>query len=226
MLSACGSPPGQPRQGTETLAPHDIVAFDTLYSANCAGCHGASGRGGVGLSLGDPVYLAIVDDTAMRTAIANGVRGTSMPAFAQRAAGTLTDQQIDVLVREIRSRWSRPGILDAVHPPSYAPTSVGDAARGQTAFATFCASCHGHNGRGTATGSAISSDPFLALVSDQGLRTMVIAGRPELGAPDWRGNVPGKPMSEQEVTDVVAWLASRRTHAPGQPYEVSPRESD
>ena len=33
---------------------------------------------------------------------------------------------------------------------------------------------------------------FLALVSDQGLRTIVIAGRPELGAPDWRGNVPGK----------------------------------
>ena len=69
--------------------------------------------------------------------------------------------------------------------------------------------------------SAITDDSFLALVSDQGLRTIVIAGRPELGAPDWRGNVPGKPMSDQEVTDVVAWLASRRVQNPGQPYSAS-----
>ena len=226
LLSGCASPPGQPRKGTETLAPNDVVAFDVLYANNCAGCHGANGRGGVAISLGDPVYLAIVNDTAMHAAIANGVRGTSMPAFAQRAGGTLTDQQIDVLAREIRSRWSRPGVLDATNPPSYAPTSAGDAARGQDAFATFCASCHGRNGRGTAKGSAITSDSFLALVSDQGLRTMVIAGRPELGAPDWRGNLQGRAMSDQEVTDVVAWLASRRMHAPGQPYQVSPQDSD
>jgi cytochrome c oxidase cbb3-type subunit 3 len=58
-------------------------------------------------------------------------------------------------------------------------------------------------------------------VSDQGLRTIVITGRPELGAPDWRGNAPGKPMSDQEVTDVVAWLASQRAQHPGQPYSVS-----
>jgi hypothetical protein len=31
-----------------------------------------------------------------------------------------------------------------------------------------------------------------------------------MGAPDWRGNVPGKPMSSQNVSDVVAWLAAQR----------------
>ena len=59
---------------------------------------------------------------------------------------------------------------------------------------------------------------FLALLNDQELRTMVIVGRPELGAPDWRGDIPGKPMSAQDVSDVVAWLASQRTKFPGQPY--------
>jgi len=49
----------------------------------------------------------------------------------------------------------------------------------------------------------------------------VITGKAELGAPDWRGNVPGKPMSDQEITDVVAWLASRRVQFPGQPYSAS-----
>jgi hypothetical protein len=62
---------------------------------------------------------------------------------------------------------------------------------------------------------------FLALLNDQELRMIVIVGRPELGAPDWRGNVPGKPMSPQDVSDVVAWLASQRAKFPGQPYSAS-----
>ena len=70
-------------------------------------------------------------------------------------------------------------------------------------------------------GSDITNDSFLALTSDQYLRTIVIAGRPDLGAPDWRGYVAGRPMSDQEVTDVVSWLASRRVRSPGQPYAAS-----
>ena len=126
-----------------------------------------------------------------------------MPAFAQSAGGMLTDKQIDVIAAEIRSRWSRQGILDGADPPSYAAKSAGDVRRGEAAYRTYCESCHGAGGQGGPKGSAITNDSFLALVSDQGLRTIVIAGRPELGAPDWRGNVPGKPMSDQEVTDVV-----------------------
>jgi cytochrome c oxidase cbb3-type subunit 3 len=49
----------------------------------------------------------------------------------------------------------------------------------------------------------------------------VIVGRPDLDAPDWRGNVAGKPMSSQDVSDVVAWLASQRPKFPGQPYPNS-----
>ena len=67
-------------------------------------------------------------------------------------------------------------------------------------------------------GSSIVDGSYLALVSDQGLRTAVIAGRPDLGAPDWRGNVRGKPMESQDISDVVAWLSSRRQAFPGQPY--------
>jgi cytochrome c oxidase cbb3-type subunit 3 len=39
---------------------------------------------------------------------------------------------------------------------------------------------------------------------------MVIAGRPDMGAPDWRGNAAGKAMSPEDVSDVVAWLAAQR----------------
>jgi mono/diheme cytochrome c family protein len=221
LASGCGAAHGQPAAGSEVLAPRQVLEFATLYAENCAGCHGTDGRGGAAIALANPVYLAIADDAAIRKVIANGVRGTAMPAFAESAGGMLTDAQIDVITKEIRSRWSQKGILDAANAPSYAPKSTGDARRGEAAYKTFCESCHGPGGGGGRKGSAITDGSFLALVSDQGLRTIVITGRPEFGAPDWREDVPGKPMSDQEITDVVAWLASRRVANPGQPYAAS-----
>jgi cytochrome c oxidase cbb3-type subunit III len=221
LFSACGSPPGRPSKDSEILAPGDVIDFRTLYAENCAACHGAEGRGGAAIALADPVYLAIVDEPSMRKVIANGVRGTSMPAFAQSAGGMLTAKQIDVITSGIRSHWSQPGILDGANPPPYAAKSPGDVQRGEVSYRNYCSSCHGAQGQGGPKGSAITNDSFLALVSDQGLRTIVIAGRPELGAPDWRGNAPRKPMSDQDVTDVVAWLVSHRVQSPGQPYSVA-----
>jgi mono/diheme cytochrome c family protein len=95
-------------------------------------------------------------------------------------------------------------------PPPYAVSASGDPARGGDAFATFCSHCHGADGRGGSAASSIVDPIYLSLLSNQSLRTTVIAGRPDLSAPDWRGNVPGRPMSDQEVSDVVAWLAARR----------------
>ena len=220
-LSACSSPPGQPRKSSEILAPTEVTDFRSLYAENCSGCHGSDGRGGAAIALADPVYLAIADDASVHKVVANGVKGTSMPAFAQGAGGMLTSKQVDLITTEMRSRWSRPGILNGVNPPAFAAKAPGDVQRGEVAYRTYCASCHGTQGQGGRKGSAITNDSFLALVSDQGLRTIVITGRPELGAPDWRGNVPGKPMSDQEITDVVAWMASHRVQTPGQPYTAS-----
>jgi cytochrome c oxidase cbb3-type subunit 3 len=230
FVAGCGAPHGQPRRGSEVLAPNEVLEFGPLFAENCAACHGAEGRGGAAIALANPVYLAIADDASIRKVIAQGAPGTAMPAFAQSAGGMLTDAQIDVFTKEIRSRWSQKRILDAASVPPYTPKLTGDAQRGEAAYKAFCESCHGPDGRGGQKASAISNDSFLALVSDQILRTIVIAGRPELGAPDWRGNLPGRPMSDQEITDVVAWLASRRVPNPGQPYSAfnntQPQESE
>lgn len=223
VLAGCAASPGRPRPGSEIPAPNDVVEFSVLYAQNCAGCHGAQGKGGAAIALADPVYLAIVDPAEMRRVIATGAPGTAMPAFAQSSGGMLTDKQVDVIASEIRARWSKPGILSGVNAPSYFNLlkSPGNASQGEVVFKTYCESCHGPGGRGGPKASAITDDSFLALVSDQGLRTVVIVGRPELGAPDWRGNVPGKPMSEQEITDVVRWLVAQRKPNPGQPYSAS-----
>ena len=217
-LVGCGHAPGRPGPGPEVVRPGEVQDFNTLYYQNCAGCHGAHGKGGPAVSLRNPVYLAVVDDVTLRRVTANGISRTLMPAFARSAGGTLTDQQVEILVHEMRARWGKPGELAGENPPPYVATSPGDTARGGDVYKTFCASCHGPEGRGQGKLGSIVDGSYLALVSDQGLRTAVLVGFPDQGAPDWRNNVRGRPMSEQEVSDVVAWLRAQRPQFPGQPY--------
>jgi mono/diheme cytochrome c family protein len=150
LLSACSTPNGQPQKGSEPVAPNQVVDFGTLYAQNCAACHGAEGRGGASIALANPVYLAIVDKNAMHRVVASGVRGTSMPAFAQSAGGSLRDEQINVITSGMLSHWGHKGSLDGTNPPSYAAKTEGNVDHGELAFGTYCASCHGTEGKGTA----------------------------------------------------------------------------
>jgi cytochrome c oxidase cbb3-type subunit 3 len=205
----CGPLPGRPKPGPEVPRPDSIVDFATLYQQNCSACHGAQGINGPSYPLANATYQALVDEQVLHQVVANGERGTLMPAFAISAGGSLTAEQVDALVKGMRAAWSKPGILDGANPPPYRAAKPGDAAHGAQVYTTYCAACHGVSGGKSKAGS-VTEPAFLALVSDQVLRTVVIAGRPDIGQPDWRNDVAGHPMSDQEVTDVVAWLSSQR----------------
>jgi cytochrome c oxidase cbb3-type subunit 3 len=220
-LYGCSNAPGRPVPGVMPAIPGEISDFKTLYAQNCAGCHGAEGKGGAAIALANPAYLAVADDAVLQNATAKGISGTSMPAFAQSAGGMLTATQVDVIVKGIRERWSKPDLFHGADPPPYKSDAPGDAARGAEVYATYCSSCHGADGRGGQKAGSIVAGSFLALVNDQELRTIVITGRPELGAPDWRSDVPGRPMTAQEISDVVSWLASQRPRFPGQPFPTT-----
>jgi mono/diheme cytochrome c family protein len=202
----------------QVVPPRKIMDFSFLYARNCSGCHGPNGKGGAAIGLGDPVYLAIADDATIRRVTADGVTGTPMPAFARHSGGMLTDEQIDVIVSGIRTRWAKADALRGANAPAYAAQGSGDPRRGANVYSTYCSSCHGATGRGGKRASSIVDGSYLALVSDQSLRTAVIVGRSKWGAPDWRSDVPGKPMSPEDVSDVVAWIVAQRTQFPGQPY--------
>lgn len=210
LLSGCDSLPGRPLKAELPLRPTDVTDFATLYSENCAGCHGDNGRFGAAVAMNNPVYLAIIDPVRMRLVIAEGVRGTSMPPFAQSAGGPLTDSQIDVLVAGIRKNWAGAGDAGAGAPP-YSSSTAGDSNNGAQVYAANCQSCHGPDGKGGPLAGSVVDPSYLWLVSDQYLRTIVIAGRPELGHPDWKHPVSGQPLTPAQVSDLVAWIASKRS---------------
>jgi mono/diheme cytochrome c family protein len=209
LLAGCDSLPGRPTQADLPIRPSDVSAFAILYGENCAGCHGADGKSGAAVAMNNPIYLAIVDDASMRRVVAGGVPGTTMPPFAQSAGGSLADRQIDILIAGIRKSWA--GAADAAAgAPPYSAGAAGDSIRGAQVYASDCQSCHGPEGKGGPTAGSVVDASYLSLVSNQYLRTIVIAGRPDLGHPDWKHYVAGQQLTPEQVSDVVAWLASKR----------------
>jgi len=212
--AGCDALPGKPKPSDQQPLPSQVMAFGALYGTNCAGCHGTDGQLGASRPLNDPVYLALVPRDRVRRVIADGVPGTLQPAFGASAGGTLTEAQVDALVKGIFDRWGKSAKSDVAGMPPYA-SAAGDPTRGQAVYATACAACHGPEGKGGSKGGSVADPSYLALVSDQYLRTTVIAGRSDLGMPDWRGYTPGQPLTERQVSDVVAWLAAQRRPVPG-----------
>jgi cytochrome c oxidase cbb3-type subunit III len=207
-LAGCDAAPGASK-ADEYTRPDQVTDFHTLYAANCQACHGANGQGGPAMDLGNPEYQALIDDATLKKWISNGMPGTEMPAFAQSAGGMLTDQQVDAIVAGMRSEWRKPDSFGGGAAPPYAQPDGGNAEHGQQVYQARCASCHQTPAR-----QQVTSPVYLALVSDQVLRTIIIAGRPDIGQPDWRHDSAnassGTPLSPQDVTDLVTYLHSLR----------------
>lgn len=216
-LAGCGLP-GKPKPGPEVPRPENVLSFEKLYGDNCAGCHGEDGKNGAAANLSNPAYQALIDDASLRDVIAKGEKGTLMPGFGLESGGTLTDSQIDALVAGMRARWRTGDPFGGQTPPPYKATRAGDAAKGKAVYAEACAHCHGPVAQQAGKAGPILDGSFLALINEQTVRTTIIAGRPDIGEPDWRGHIPGRPMTDDEVTDVSAWLMTQRSPTPGQPY--------
>ena len=215
VVAGCNLP-GRPEAEPEVLRPESVMSFDALNGENCAGCHGINGRNGVALSLANPEFQALVGDATLRDVIANGEEGTLMPAFKKE--GALTDAQIDMLIKEIRRRWQKPNAFGGATPPPFKATHPGDAGKGLQVYAAACASCHGESAQKPGEHGSILDGAFLALINEQTVRTTIIAGRPDIGQPDWRNHIKGRWLSDDEITDVTAWLMAQRSANPVQPY--------
>ena len=72
------------------------VDGQTLYTRNCAACHGGDLGGGVGPAIGVGSASATQSDDELRSVIVNGAEG--MPASG------LDSEQIDALISYLRQR--------------------------------------------------------------------------------------------------------------------------
>ncbi|MBI3407472.1 MAG: c-type cytochrome [Planctomycetes bacterium] len=250
LIAGCNADlPGKPNPKERPIPAEKVLAFDVLYSRNCAGCHGKDGKQGPAPPLNDPLFRAIVPADELEKVVSQGRPGTPMAAFAHRNGGSLTAVQVQVLVNEIKGVRYRivderaegkanvdlvaddEGIMPkwgAVAPaapsiPSYGLAKTnGNDAHGAEIFAQACASCHGNNGKGVVKDgkrlNKINDPAFLALISDQAIRRIIITGRLDLKMPDYsqsQGRVDDfQPLTSTDITDLVALLASWRRASP------------
>lgn len=214
LAAGCADPlPGKPLRSEREIPLSEQKGFGELYRINCTGCHGDGGKFGPAPSLNDPLFLSIFSDKQLLEIIHNGRPGTLMPAFSRKEGGLLSDAQIKVLAAGIRSKWATGKDVPA-NPPPYLASSPGDPTAGQTKFETYCADCHGKDGRGGTSG-AVNNPAFLELISDQALRRIIITGRSDLGMPNYVGlgekSSQKQPPTSQDISDIVALMGTWRT---------------
>jgi mono/diheme cytochrome c family protein len=209
-LSSCDQLPGKPKESDRWKPPEAEKNFQVLFEENCRACHAGETNIGASISMRDPFYLAIIPPDVLRKITAEGIPGTTMPGFLKANGGELTDEQVDIIVNGILN-WGKSAQITKTNLPPYS-AALGDANRGSEVYNRFCASCHGQVGQNGKAGSILQPD-YLQLVSDQYLRSVTIAGRPELGMPNYQNLVPNQPMSDQDIADIVGWLASHRNAA-------------
>jgi mono/diheme cytochrome c family protein len=229
LLSGCTDKlPGKPALADAYVMPQDNKDFSGptgLYAQRCAGCHGADGTLGPGPPLNDSLFASLISEDDLRNVIASGRHGSLMPAWASSAGGPLTDEQVAVLVKGIKQqKWESAAdsktqkVYPSAPPLTAASGTKGTAKAGEKVYAVACAACHGDQGEGVhEVAGAINDKAFLTLCTDEEMRRYIITGRPDLGMPNFaedesRGS-DFKPLTSQQVSDLVALLAQWREKA-------------
>ena len=224
LLTGCDKIPGKPKPEEAYKRPSEITDFAQLYHQNCAACHSLNFETpAASISLNDPVYIAYAGREKMVQITSEGVPGTAMSAFSRDHGGQLTKEQIRIVVNGIMDRSPKLN-TPATSLPPYKNTP-GNVVAGQKVYRAYCASCHGDDGAGDPKGGSVIDPAYLRLVSDQYLRSVVVAGRAGLGMPNWSQHDSGKIMSDQDIADVVAWLVSHRPKPNAQIDNESQTES-
>ncbi len=204
---------GEPNPAAKWKPSEDITDFTALYSQNCIACHGAGKTVAASIAMDNQTYLNLVPADILKNIITNGVKGTRMPGFGEAEGGGLTGRQIEILVNGILA-WKKPLDTSAGALPAYAGP-LGNAANGQALFSQSFE-------KDRPPAETYLNPAFLGLVSNQYLRTLVIVGIPELGYPDYHGFIPGRSLTDQEVSDVTAWLVTNRKNEFGEPLAAQP----
>jgi cytochrome c oxidase cbb3-type subunit I/II len=180
----------------------------TVFTANCASCHGSAGRGDGRASaslLPKPADLtaARFSDERLSSVLWNGIAGSAMPPWRQ-----LPTEDLRALLAYIHS----------LHVASAQPSTQEAAILevGKALFAAACASCHGSTGAGNGpAAAALAPTPtnfHLKQPTEERAREVLQDGVPGTAMPPWKSQ-----LSEDERHALVEYVRSLY----GTPQEVA-----
>jgi cytochrome c oxidase cbb3-type subunit III len=127
-----------------TGASHAQQPGAAIFAANCAGCHGADGRGGEHApNIATAPEVQHLLDRELAGIIRYGIAGAGMPAFS-----TLKSQEVSEVVSYLRVLQGRGDIVNL----------PGDPKQGEAIFfgSAQCSGCHMIKGKGGFIGSDLS----------------------------------------------------------------------
>jgi mono/diheme cytochrome c family protein len=131
----------------------------SLFSQNCAPCHGEFGEGGPNPNrpsdtippISTAEYLITRDDFTFYSIISYGQPNMGMSPFGTANGGPLEDDQINAIVAYIRAWQDNPPVdLPAEIKPEVLSLSAAEI------YADICTQCHGPNGEGS-SGAALNT---------------------------------------------------------------------
>lgn len=189
-----------PVLGKPAVSRNDLHARGrTLYTQNCAGCHGANGDGRGPAAVGltpkpSALRLHRYSGEGMAQALWNGVAGSAMPAWRDFPAVDLAS--LTVYVQALH---------EDANAPSRPPAPV--LARGATVYANHCLACHGVEGDGKGAAARVylpRPANFTTAQPDTARIVQVLNnGVPGTGMPAWPDL---SPADRQAVTAFVRTL--------------------
>lgn len=162
-----------------------------IFAANCSGCHGVAGQGGVAvptLPFPPPPLAAAGFASLVAPMVKQG--GIQMPSFARQ----LTDAQIQLVAQYVSQEIADPAARTA------------NASDGGQIFRLYCAGCHSTTGRGGAMARGRNAPDIAQYPAAEALAAMILG----------RGNMPvfaGHALDVRQQTSVGLYV-DVLVHAP------------
>jgi len=176
--------PGRPNPAARPIPAEEIMDFADLYSRNCAGCHGADGKGLKRSHMNELPDFTDADwqssrgDADLQVSILEG-KGTHMPSFADSVSETQA-QQLVAYIRQLGGRRAARKEAPSDEAPQTVALYLSDLARTHkvsTLYRRLSGISQAHQAAGFSTPT---TDAQVRLVF-QGIRPMV-GSAPEQGS--------------------------------------------
>jgi cytochrome c oxidase cbb3-type subunit 3 len=185
----------------------------SLFTQNCASCHGEFGEGGPNPTRqGDIIapistaeFLKTRDDFTLRSIISQGQPNFGMSPFGTAFGGPLETNEIDAIVAYLRAWQAKPPVE---LPPEIAVEALSLSA--EKIYADVCAQCHGAAGEG-GIGPSFQDAKLQAERTDQQLFDSINLGHQATSMIAW-----GDILSADQIQSLVSYIRQLGENAPAQ----------